>query len=92
MEVHVGKQHSEIFECGLCNFEAKDIEALNLHLTTCQIYVCEDHYYRTQHMHDIREHLKDKHSNDFSLIIHAKINLKDPETIDQILHSKEDIC
>ena len=92
MEVHVGKQHSENFECGLCNYEAKDIEALNLHLTTCQIYVCEDCYFRTQHMHDIREHLKDKHNNDFSLIIHAKINLKDPETIDQILHSKEDLC
>ena len=89
--LHVGKQHSENFECGLCSYEAKDIEALNLHLTTCQIYVCEDCYYRTKHLHDIREHLNEKHS-DFELIIHAKINLKDPETIDQDFHSKGDIC
>ena len=91
MEVHVGKQHSENLECGLCSYEAKDMEALNLHLTTCQIYVCEDCYYRTKHLHDIREHLNEKH-NDFKLIIHAKINLKDPEIIDQDFHSKGDIC
>ena len=29
-EVHVGKFHGEIVECGLCNFEAKIIESLNL--------------------------------------------------------------
>ena len=63
MEVHVGKQHSENFECGLCSYEAKDIEALNLHLTIYQIYVCEDCYYRTKHMHDNKEHLDDKNSD-----------------------------
>ena len=37
MEVHVGKSHSEIKECGLCEYEAKDSENLNLHLATCEI-------------------------------------------------------
>ena len=94
MEVHVGKHHSEKIECGLCNYEAKDVEALDLHLTTCQIYICEDCYCRTKHLHNIKEHLNEKHSSDsdYFQIIHAKINLKDPETIDQDFHAKIDIC
>ena len=39
--VHVGKDHGENFECGLCEFVAKDLEALEIHLCTCEIYKCE---------------------------------------------------
>ena len=76
----MGKHHSEKIECGLCNYEAKDVEALDLHLTTCQIYICEDCYCRTKHLHNIKEYLNEKHSSDgdFFEIIHAKSNLKDP--------------
>ena len=28
IEVHLGKNHGEIFECGLCGFVAKDLENL----------------------------------------------------------------
>ena len=28
MEVHLGKNHGEIFECGMCGFVAKDLENL----------------------------------------------------------------
>ena len=50
MEVHVGKYHGEKEECGMCNFVAKDLEALNLHISTCQIYVCDDCCFRTVHI------------------------------------------
>ena len=37
MEVHLGKYHSEKIECGICGFEAKDIESLDTHLSTCEM-------------------------------------------------------
>ena len=87
----------EIFSDELASSRAQQLpahEALDLHLTTCQIYICEDCYCRTKHLHNIKEHLNEKHSSDgdFFEIIHAKINLKDPETIDQDFHAKIDIC
>ena len=32
MVVHNGRMHSESYECGLCNFVAQDLEALDIHL------------------------------------------------------------
>ena len=32
MAVHVAKEHGENFECGLCDYVAKDLEALEMHL------------------------------------------------------------
>ena len=92
MEVHVGKHHSGKFECGLCNYEAKDLEALNLHLSTCQVYVCDDCCYRTTHIHEIKDHLEKIHTSRYDFIIHGKVNLKDPEIIDDVNYSKHELC
>ena len=35
--------------------KAKDLEALNLHITNCHVYVCDDCCYRT--IHKTKEHL-----------------------------------
>ena len=37
MEVHLGKFHSEKFECGLCGFETTDLQTLETPLFTCDI-------------------------------------------------------
>ena len=93
MDVHVGKFHGEIIECGLCNFEATDIEHLSLHIATCESYTCEECIYRTKHLHEIKEHLNNIHENiKYQEIIHAKINRKDSELIDQYVHMKYQIC
>ena len=92
MEVHVGKLHSGKFECGLCNYDAKDLETLNIHISTCQIYVCDDCCFRTVHIHDIKEHLENSHTSIYDTIIHGKVNLKDPELIDDVLYSKYHLC
>ena len=92
MEVHVGKHHGGKTECGLCNFEAKDLEALNMHLSTCQIYVCDECYYRTIHIHEIKEHLEKLHTSPHDSIIHGKVNLKNPEIIDDVLYTKHQLC
>ena len=40
MEVHTAKAHSDNFECGLCDFEGIAKEILDIHLTTCESYLC----------------------------------------------------
>ena len=46
MEVHIGKHHSEKYECGLCAFEGKNLEHLELHLVTFEIYTCKEYKYK----------------------------------------------
>ena len=45
VEVHHGRYHSCDFECGLCDYKAKSIKKLNTHLSTCEIYECDDCYF-----------------------------------------------
>ena len=92
MDVHIGKLHGETVECGLCNYKAKDLESLNLHISTCETYICEECCYRTTKLQDIKEHLNMKHDNDWFQITHAKVNRKDPNIIDEKRHEKKKLC
>ena len=38
MDVHSGKFHSKKFECGLCDHEARNLENLETHLFTCEMF------------------------------------------------------
>ena len=40
--MHIKRNHSEIITCGMCDFEAKDIEILDTHTFTCEMYKCND--------------------------------------------------
>ena len=83
MEVHVGKMHSENFECGLCDNKFKDIEALNMHMATCEIYECNGCYFRVKTLADIKKHFQNKHEDDEDVkITHGKVNRKCGEEID----------
>ena len=41
LQIHNGKAHSQSIDCGLCDFPAKDLETLNLHLKTFKMYECD---------------------------------------------------
>ena len=38
MELNIGRKHSDQLECGICNYEADNLENLTIHLATCEIY------------------------------------------------------
>ena len=40
MEVHNGKHHANEKECGLCEFNTVNTENLEIHLSTCEMYLC----------------------------------------------------
>ena len=87
MDVHIGKNHAEKFECGLCEFEAGDIEALNLHMFTCEIYLCETCDINFMTLADLKEHLMKEHKTEkYQRVIHAKQNRSDDEIMDERYH------
>ena len=84
MEVHIGRAHSESFECGLCEFVAGDLEKLETHLFTCEIYECHGCEIRYKTLSEVKHHVCEEHQKgqQFIQIIHAKPNRKNKEEID----------
>ena len=63
MEVHMGKNHSDKFECGLCEWEANSLENLETHLNTCEMFQCDNNgcKKRFRLIKDMKEHIKEAH-------------------------------
>ena len=83
MEVHYGKKHAGIPECGLCEFKAKSEENLETHLVTCEMYECKRCNLRFQTISTMQTHLKEEHKGHTQIvkILHAKIDRKNFETV-----------
>ena len=81
MEVHPGKNHSAKLECGLCDLKAKDLESLVTHISTCEIYECNNCYFRVTQIYEIKTHMNEKHENENVIIIHGKQDRNNYEEI-----------
>ena len=77
MEVHIGKQHSEKFECGLCDLEESNFKNLELHLTTWEMYRCQrcEIRYKPNQIRDLKKHIVDIHQQ--GAIEHLKLDRND---------------
>ena len=83
MEVHLGRVHADIQECGLCDFQAKNSEELELHLFTCEIFKCSRCDHKSKILSEAKEHLLNYHEKKhYAEIIHAKLNRKNDENVD----------
>ena len=56
MEVHLGKLHSEKYDCGLCDFEAMSLENLELHLVSFEVYQCNNCEKKFKSIRDVKDH------------------------------------
>ena len=63
MSLHIGKAHGENFECGLCEYIAEDLETLDVHLFTCNIYKCSRCEPKFKKLSDVRTHLETDHAD-----------------------------
>ena len=88
IEVHIGRAHSDNFECGLCEFGAGDVEKLETHLFTCEIYECKTCEIRYNTLSEVKYHMCEEHikGQTFIPIIHAKQNRKNKELINCTKH------
>ena len=51
----------ESFDCGLCDYTAKDMETLDTHLRTCEIYECVICDKKILQLANIKTHFKENH-------------------------------
>ena len=40
--MHIQRNHCETITCGMCDYEAKDFENLDIHTFTCEMYKCNE--------------------------------------------------
>ena len=87
MDVHEGKCRKEDFECGLCESKFENLENLDLHLVTCEVYQCGENEckLRAKTIKEIRNHLQEIHGYPME-VMHLKIDRNDPSEIDSKWH------
>ena len=61
MEVHAAKLHGEDPECGICEYQAKDMPDMETHLTTCEFHECTICEKRIFQFTNIKEHFLTMH-------------------------------
>ena len=82
MEVHLGKVHSDKYECGLCDFEAMTLENLELHLFSCEVYKCNYCEKKFKCIKDVKDHIEEmKYSGGYEFIIHLKMDRNSPNEV-----------
>ena len=88
MEVHMGKLHLDKLECGICEMEAKDMEALETHLHTCEIYQCQCGK-KCKLLQDVKKHIKEEHKE--ATILHLKMDRDNSEEFSETMYWSESI-
>ena len=63
MKVHVKKLHSETIECGLCDYEAGNLEIIETHLFTCEVFDCYYCNMRFKNLDTVKQHIKTEHTD-----------------------------
>ena len=84
-EVHMGKVHASILNCGLCDVEFDKLEDLETHLSTCELYMCRNCTRKETTVSDIKKHVKSLHLAG-AIIDHAKICRNDKEQISEKMY------
>ena len=93
MLVHTGKTHGDKFECGLCDYIAKDLETLETHLSTCETYKCNICDKTVTKLTDIKTHFLQKHEANESnqLVKHIKQSRENEDEFDEKGYSFKDL-
>ena len=91
VSLHHGKCHSSDFECGVCDFKAKNLKKLNTHLSTCESYECDECYFRVKTLGAIKSHMKELHEQDDVKINHLKLDRKDENFVNITEHWRHEL-
>ena len=76
MDVHVGKYHTDNYECGLCERNFENIFSLDIHLQTCEQFKCRLCELIGTSLSDLKKQTKDRHhdENKGGWIYHIKLD------------------
>ena len=79
IQIHNGKAHTKSIECGLCDLQTQDLETLNLHLKTCEIYECNECECVAKQISGIKKHIKNNNGCRDASIHHVKMDRDNSE-------------
>ena len=76
MEVHIGKDHVDGFECYLCGLIEESSKKLETHLLTCEVYDCDQCDERTKTLENMKDHIRESHKEylDYNVLTHLKLS------------------
>ena len=89
IEVHVGREHGEIFECGMCEFITEDLERMDVHLLTCEVYKCNKCESIFKNLQDLKQHSLENDTHKSAT--HIKQSREDKHSYDAISYTFEDL-
>ena len=91
MQIHYGKYHSENFECGLCDFEAKSLEHLETHIKTCEVYECEECEKTSTQLTGMKKHILESKKCSLTNILHIKIDRNNDQLANYTAYNQSDL-
>ena len=90
MYVHIGRAHSENYECGICESVFKSLENLETHLVTCESYECNHCYFTSKNISIIKRHVLKEHGNTGELV-HMKMSRDNSDQVKVKTYSYSEI-
>ena len=82
MEVHIGKFHTDCFECRLSEQHFGNVESLETHFNTCEMYRCRRCFHKENNTLNIKAHAEKKHPGlQATLVFHLKIKRNDKDEV-----------
>ena len=92
IDIHFGKEHGENYICGLCDYQLSDLQALETHLKTCEIFRCTKCGNVVKNLHDIKLHIQKEHEGEkYKRVVHTKLTRDSTEEIESKTHEIEDL-
>ena len=94
MVEHIGKEHADEFECGLCDINTKNKEELEMHLSTCEIFKCVSCRKTFKTLSDLKQHFSNIHEKEkesWKQTEHIKQNRENSEIFDSKIHTYHEL-
>ena len=91
MKVHVQKHHEEKTTCGLCDYVADDIETLETHQFTCEIFKCFNCHKKFTNLAALKKHVSEDHEEKSTWIAHSKKDRKNSDYYKSDDHKFKDL-
>ena len=77
MKMHFQRLHCEYVSCGICSLEMKDIESLDIHTSTCEMFKCSWCEKGFNNVSDIKSHSRKEHKGKTHLYHFKRMRIND---------------
>ena len=89
MKMHFKRVHSENISCGICNLEVKDIETLDIHTSTCEMFKCNWCDKSFNNVSDIKNHGKKEHKGRSTLYHYNRMRVNEEFFSENLIYIKD---